>query len=468
LGVIEKDLNRLQPDHHTYHHSRKNYQSPGREISFDDSKRERSKVLTEILHVYAREHPHIGYRQGMHEIASYLLLTLEMDLFDQESALEQLPPTEGGELLDTNYLAADAYYMMKSVMSSLQGAYDVKQHSADASPMEAMAKSILSKLKDTACDKTLYDHVTRMNCPPELYCTRWVRLMFSREVEGWRNVLVFWDIILDLISLDGTISSMVPSRYTRPGISPPLTLGEFPLMQVLEAAAASMILLQRSQLLSAEDPNESIHTLMNVPPLKNILPLTATLLSMMRRIQLKDTKNVSSDSSTTEESRSQKPSRTATILQSAQNAIRDISLGTVSPATFRLGLKAETFLTTRSEIPAVPTLEESNNHWRGSLRKLSFPKQEPAPQSPTPLRTVARPHAAADDTLTRSEMAMTLNQGIFTIRNFLTSLETVAGDVSTSVVPQSVWTALEEVDTVRQDLLVERPGPKKGLKGHTV
>lgn len=48
------------------------------------STRERAERLSRMLFVYAREHPELGYRQGMHEILSYVLLALEMDIAVQD------------------------------------------------------------------------------------------------------------------------------------------------------------------------------------------------------------------------------------------------------------------------------------------------------------------------------------------------------------------------------------------------
>ncbi|KAL7463919.1 hypothetical protein ACHAXS_004270 [Conticribra weissflogii] len=48
------------------------------------STRERAERLSRMLFVYAREHPELGYRQGMHEILSYVLLALEMDVAVQD------------------------------------------------------------------------------------------------------------------------------------------------------------------------------------------------------------------------------------------------------------------------------------------------------------------------------------------------------------------------------------------------
>lgn len=48
------------------------------------STKERAERLSHMLYVYAREHPELGYRQGMHGILSYVLLVLEMDIAVQE------------------------------------------------------------------------------------------------------------------------------------------------------------------------------------------------------------------------------------------------------------------------------------------------------------------------------------------------------------------------------------------------
>ncbi len=43
-----------------------------------------AEQLSHMLFVYAREHPELGYQQGMHEILSYVLLALEMDVAVQD------------------------------------------------------------------------------------------------------------------------------------------------------------------------------------------------------------------------------------------------------------------------------------------------------------------------------------------------------------------------------------------------
>jgi Rab-GTPase-TBC domain len=364
---------------------------------------ERSTRLTEMLQIYAHQNPHIGYRQGMHEIASYLLLVIEMDLFDQESQQREVSP-----LLDPNYIAHDAYYMLLAIMSQLGPAYDVKMNTGAESPMEQMAQSILTKIRDVANDKSLYQHLLSLNCPPELYCTRWVRLMFSREVAGWKNVLLLWDIFLDLTS-KSPLTSMSRSRYTRPGVTPALELGDFSLMMVLEATSASMILLQRNALLSIHDGTDadSIHRLMNIPPLKNILPLTATLLSLMRRIQLQQRHSVKVPES---------KRRSFTLSEIAHNAI---STGGQSILNILQGGNGQACA--EDERPRLTAVTSSTS-------------------------------AVASFEIEKEDMAERLKQSVFIVKTYLQALEHPSAANLGSSTPQSVWDALEEIDVVQQEL----------------
>lgn len=436
LGVIEKDLVRLPPEHHTYHHSRKNFGHQGEDVPFQTSAMERSTRLTEMLQIYAHQNPHIGYRQGMHEISSYLLLVIEMDLFDLESQHREPDP-----LLDPNYIAHDTYCMFLAVMSQLGPAYDVKMNQGAESPMEHMAQSILAKIRDTANDKNLHHHLLCLNCPPELYCTRWVRLMFSREVAGWKNVLLLWDIFFDLVS-KCPLTSMSRSRYTRPGVTPALRLGGFSLMLVMEAASASMILLQRKALLSQQDGVEadSIHRLMNIAPLKNILPLTATLLSMMRRIQLQQDQ--------TEAPYSKR--RSYTLSELAQNAFSTggQSILNILNGTNSSGISSAV---AKEEIPCDPTMT--------TTVPLEGTQSKGHPTSESICESCA---AVFDGGVELKLLAQKLNDATDTLKRFLSALEqTAPGDPETQV-PSSVWAAIDEMGNIHADLSKHRKDEMRG------
>lgn len=117
--------------------------------------KERAERISRILFVYAREYPDIGYRQGMHEVLSYVLLALEMDLLEQAIVEERSRwrKTRGGpgddlalgapgaddpggsrggragvdaagnpvvmRLLDEQYIAHDAFTTLECIMTSL-------------------------------------------------------------------------------------------------------------------------------------------------------------------------------------------------------------------------------------------------------------------------------------------------------------------------------------------------------------
>ena len=210
IHVIEKDLHRLPLDHvETYHRRRlrglgleaqderpsyanANARSGHDENAVDEdvkllheSRAERSKLLREVLFVYAREHKVLGYRQGMHEILSYLLTAIDIDL---EEAEESESPTRSAKeeegstkLLDFRFLRSDLYSIFEAVMGRLSRAYDTHStkaqptahaNEASLSPMDIMGESILAKVRDVAGDATLHRTVTSLGIPPQIFCTR--------------------------------------------------------------------------------------------------------------------------------------------------------------------------------------------------------------------------------------------------------------------------------------------------------
>jgi hypothetical protein len=229
LSIIEKDLQRLP-------HPRETSTDPNSpSVATPNTQEQRISNLREILYIYAQENPHMGYRQGMHEVASYLMFVLELE-----------EPEYTDNPLFTPILPF-CFALLETVLGQLETAYDA---SGDQS-LQNMSHAILSKLHQN--DPALYHHLT--TCPnippPPIYCTRWVRLLFSREVVGYENVLKLWDVFL-----------------------------EYPqIMRALEVTCASRILLLREFLM---DPQYNpLDLLMNIPALTDITPLTTTVRRLM-------------------------------------------------------------------------------------------------------------------------------------------------------------------------------------------
>lgn len=227
LVIIEKDLKRLP-------HPTSNNGAASGTLSPDDDLR--ITHLKEILYIYAQEHPNMGYRQGMHEIASYFLwcLELEQKVFPGNPLFESLLPA--------------CFSLLEQTLEQLHLAYDASGEQS----LQRMSQSILSKIHQN--DVLLYKHLTTSPHipPPPIYCTRWVRLLFSREVVGFDNVFQLWDVFFEY---------------------------EQNVMRALEVTSAARILLLRDALLNPE--NSPLDLLMNVPPLQDTTPLTTLLKQLM-------------------------------------------------------------------------------------------------------------------------------------------------------------------------------------------
>jgi hypothetical protein len=221
--------------------------------------------LALILFAYAKEHPHIGYRQGMHEILAYIVLALEHDLDagvpahqDKEAATTSAPPKRTSTssdslqqwppilLVSRANLRTDAYLLFEAWMEGLKPAYrdsleespsphqnhngnnvnaeNTNQADEDGDrPSEHTKRSsrtIISKTTSTTgaagvslnlgerilqltayassnVHHVLYKLTHDMGVPPELYCAKWLRLLFGREFSHRIHVLEFWDFLLD-------------------------------------------------------------------------------------------------------------------------------------------------------------------------------------------------------------------------------------------------------------------------------
>jgi hypothetical protein len=179
----------------------------------------------------------MGYRQGMHELASYLMFVLELE--HQEYPDNPL----------FNPILPVCYALLERTLEQLKTAYDA----SGGKSLQQMSVAILGKILQN--DPALYHHLTsNPNIPPPpIYCTRWVRLMFSREVIGYENVFKLWDVLFNYVNL----------------------------MHALEITSASRVLLLRDALLVPD--NNTLDLLMNVPPLTDITPLTDTLEKLMKQ-----------------------------------------------------------------------------------------------------------------------------------------------------------------------------------------
>ena len=254
LSVIDKDLHRLA-------HPAGNEPSPDCVVL--DPTTTRRNVLRQVLFLYQCRHPEPGYRQGMHEVASYLLYCLELDASTWIPVSRQ---TEEGYL--DSFLGSECYAMLERILTEIQLAYDVNLNRQAAQlppgqeggqysyekPMEGMSRRIMSHIAH--CDAPLLQLLQNLQVEPAIYLTKWIRLIFTREIPSVEEVWILWDFVFDHMA----------KGYT--------------CMNILEALAAGRLLRHRSDLYHAQD--NLLHLLMNLPPETDVpvmLKITKAILT---------------------------------------------------------------------------------------------------------------------------------------------------------------------------------------------
>ncbi|EDV93155.1 TBC1 domain family member 5 [Drosophila grimshawi] len=175
-------------------------------------------AMTNILFYYAREHPYMCYRQGMHEILAPIIFVLYSD---HQSLLHfsEIAKTEINEtlldVLNTAYLEADTYSIFSRLMASVESYYrvsrfastpggDLETQRVNESPnadaelqSEAEVISQLNFIRDRILakqDQHLHHYLLKMEIPLHIFGIRWLRLLFGREFM-LIDLLVLWDAI---------------------------------------------------------------------------------------------------------------------------------------------------------------------------------------------------------------------------------------------------------------------------------
>lgn len=177
--------------------------------------------LNRILFIFAKEHPDISYKQGMHELLAPMYFVVHEEARTPPpivagDAAECEPAASLRILLDPAFIEHDSFALFNALMNnaaeffvasrpipapkrqspSLPDSGDEKKpNSAQDEPTPVVRRCrkihhMLLKQKDPR----LYDHLQRCNIEPQLYGLRWLKLLFGREFH-LQDLLVLWDAI---------------------------------------------------------------------------------------------------------------------------------------------------------------------------------------------------------------------------------------------------------------------------------
>ncbi|ALC46240.1 CG8449, partial [Drosophila busckii] len=175
-------------------------------------------AMTNILFYYAREHPYMCYRQGMHEILAPIIFVLysdhqsllhfsEIDKDDiNETLLNVLDPAQleadTYSIFSRLMASVECYYRVTNLVPTAEGQIEKKTPSdlpaADTEPQtEVEVISQLNFIRDKILakqDQHLHHYLLKMEIPLHIFGIRWLRLLFGREFT-LLDLLMLWDAI---------------------------------------------------------------------------------------------------------------------------------------------------------------------------------------------------------------------------------------------------------------------------------
>lgn len=129
------------------------------------------KKMLDILFIYAKLNPDIGYRQGMHELLAPLLWTIHQDAVESAAVPEGRRQAEGTEfmleVLDSKYIEHDAFSLFCALMQTAKAFYEIGD-SKDSSPIVARSKKIHDDIL-AAIDPELALHLHVLGILPQIY-----------------------------------------------------------------------------------------------------------------------------------------------------------------------------------------------------------------------------------------------------------------------------------------------------------
>jgi TBC1 domain family member 5 len=167
------------------------------------------KILLDILFIYSKLHPDIGYRQGMHELLAPILWVVYCDAIEPDG----LASKEGEDILfvdvlDQSYIEHDAFTLFCAVMQTAKSFYEIGD---SISPIVERSRRIHDEYLGEV-DPELANHLQVIEILPQIFLLRWIRLLFGREF-SLKDTLSVWDVLfaegLSLSLVDMTCLAML-------------------------------------------------------------------------------------------------------------------------------------------------------------------------------------------------------------------------------------------------------------------
>lgn len=180
--------------------------------------------LTNILFLWALQNEDVGYRQGMHELAAVLWKVRSDGAVDSRRAAATQASRLSTQATDDApfdhaladvFVEHDVYALFAALMQSAESWYAWRQSSGSSPPTSPSANPLASanarQSLETArrplpivvkceyildllrrLDPALAQHLESLGIEPQIFCLRWIRMIFTREF-GLDDAISIWD-----------------------------------------------------------------------------------------------------------------------------------------------------------------------------------------------------------------------------------------------------------------------------------
>jgi TBC1 domain family protein 5 len=152
------------------------------------------RMMLDILFVFCKLNPDLGYRQGMHELLAPMLWVVERDAVNLGHSSKAM-----GEdaviraVYDADHIEHDAFALFGQVMQNAKNFYEQTTHAAVDNPMVLRSKRIVFDSLSQV-DPELASHLEKLDIMPQVFLMRWIRLLFGREFP-FDDLLTMWDVV---------------------------------------------------------------------------------------------------------------------------------------------------------------------------------------------------------------------------------------------------------------------------------
>jgi TBC1 domain family member 5 len=149
------------------------------------------EAMVDVLFIWCKLHPEIGYRQGMHELVAPILWAVDEDA--QPATAEE----PWSSVLDRDYIRHDTFTLFRKIMAHAAKWYESGSSNSNGSIGDSTIIVLSDKIHKEllhSVDPELADCLTRLEVLPQVFLIRWIRLLFGREFP-FEQCLEFWDCL---------------------------------------------------------------------------------------------------------------------------------------------------------------------------------------------------------------------------------------------------------------------------------